>query len=64
MSRDVPFQHLKLISSKAFEVCRPSKPCPLLTMGKDIFVKRELPLLCLRSCRTKLRYLPLDVAVL
>jgi hypothetical protein len=32
MSRDVPFQHLKLISWKAFEVCRPSKPCPLLTM--------------------------------
>jgi hypothetical protein len=32
MSRDVPFQHPKLISSKSFEVYRPSKPCPLLTM--------------------------------
>jgi hypothetical protein len=41
MSRDVPFQHLKLISSKAFEVCRPSKPCPLLTMFQLIDSEQE-----------------------
>ena len=31
MSRDPVFQHLKPISAKAFEVCRPSKPSSLLT---------------------------------
>ena len=32
MSRNPVFQHLKPISAKAFEVCRPSKPSSLLTM--------------------------------
>ena len=34
MSRDPVFQHLKPISAKAFEVCRPSKPSSLLTMTR------------------------------
>ena len=32
MSRDAPFQHPKLISSEGFDVCRLSKPSPILTM--------------------------------
>ena len=36
LSRDPAFQHLKPISTKAFEVCRPSKPSTLLTMPDPI----------------------------
>ena len=34
LSRDAPFQHPKLISSKSFDVYRPSKPSPILTMTR------------------------------
>ena len=41
LSRDPVFQHLKPISAKAFEVCRPSKPSSLLTMVKYTFYLRQ-----------------------